>query len=99
MPTDLANSRETRWQHFRSRWKNLDATVKWIICAAVIGYIPVFGAELLRRIFKLLMLNTDELSGFGLAWGLGITVPCTLVIVVLVVYEILRSLITTFRKE
>jgi len=81
---------ETRWERIRSQWNDLRASVRWIVYAAVVGYFPVLAAEVLRRNAGFLGINTDELAGFGLAWGLWITIPCTLVAGVLIIYEVVR---------
>ena len=90
---------ESRWERIRSQWNDLRASVRWIVYAAVIGYLPVLTAEFLRRNASLLGINTDELAGFGLAWGLWITIPCTLIAGVLIVYEVIRFILNTVRGE
>ena len=90
---------QTRWNRLRLRWNEVRASLRWIICAVVVGWAPVFGAEILRRNSALLGINTDELAGFGLGWGLWITIPCSLVAGVLTIYEVVRFLVVTVRGE
>jgi hypothetical protein len=86
----------SRWQRIRSGWNELRPSVRWIICTVVAGWAPVFGAEILRRKAAVLGISTDELAGFGLGWGLWITIPCSLVAGALVIYELIRFIVTTF---
>ncbi|MGC1645531.1 MAG: transposase [Candidatus Sulfotelmatobacter sp.] len=81
----------TRLADFQSRHGPTDfadeASLRVIIGAAIFGYVPIFGAELLRRPFG---INGDELAGFGLGWGFWITIPCTLVGILFLLYEVVH---------
>jgi hypothetical protein len=83
---------QTRWSQFRARWNELRPTVRWIIYAVVLGWIPIL-------LVGFLPFNRDELAGFGLGWGLWITIPCSLVAGVLIIYELIRFVVTTVRGE
>ena len=90
---------QTRWNRLWLRWNDLRASMRWIICTVIVGWAPVLGAEILRRNAALLGINTDELAGFGLGWGLWITIPCSLVAGVFIIYEVVRFLVVTVRGE
>ncbi len=90
---------QTRWNRLWLRWKQLRASVRWIICTVIVGWAPVFGAEILRRNAALLGINTDEPAGFGLGWGLWVTIPCSVVAGVLIIYELIRQIVTTVRTN
>jgi hypothetical protein len=55
---------ESRWRQLVSKWNDLRLSLRVIIGAAALGYVPISGAALLRRPFG---INGDELAGFGLA--------------------------------
>ena len=94
MPDEVDEAIEqTRWQRMRSTWDDLRPTVKGIIGAVAIGWGPPAVADILSRIAQPLGINTDELAGFGLGWGLSITIPCSLVAGVLIVYEFVRGIV------
>ena len=68
-PPDLSEqSDESLWQLLVSRWNDLRLSLRVIIGAAMVGYVPIFGAGLLRRPFG---INGDELAGFALGWASG----------------------------
>lgn len=90
---------QTHWRRVRSQWSNMRTSIKWIVCSLVIGYLPILFAEVLRKNANILDIDTDESAGFGLGWGLWITVPCTVLAGVLVVYQLIRSISPSLRGE
>jgi hypothetical protein len=74
------------WQLLAAR-KDFRLSRVILICS-LRGYVPLFGAEALRYTG----INRDELAGFGLAWGLWITIPCTFVGFLFVLYEAIHFL-------
>jgi hypothetical protein len=87
-PPDYSEqSHESLWRLLVSKWNDLRLSLRVIIGAAILGYVPIFGAELLRRPFG---INGDELAGFGLGWGFWITIPCTLVGILFLLYEVVH---------
>jgi len=94
VPSEIVESHtETRWERIRSRWNDLRPSVRWIIGAAIIGYLPQLVVELP------LPVNGDELAGFALGWAFWVTIPCTLVAGVLIIYELVRFVLVTIRGD
>ena len=83
MSTEIAQSSDKWWQRAWSRWGSLRPTTRWGGYALLIGYLPLFAVGFLP-------FNRDELAGFGLAWGIWITIPCTLIVAAVLLFEVVR---------
>ena len=74
--------------YWRQNGGRFGLSLRVIILCGLLGYVPLFGAEALRYTG----INKDELAGFGLAWGLWITIPYTFVGVLFLLYETVHLL-------
>jgi hypothetical protein len=76
------------WQLLAAKWRDIRLSLRVILVCGLLGWVPLFGLDALRSTG----INGDELAGFGLAWGLWITIPCTLVGVLFVLHEAIHLL-------
>ena len=71
----------------RAWWEKLNPSTRWLISSVVLGWVPLFFLQLL---WDILPGHRDELAGAGLAYGLWITIPATLLAFLLFLYKIVR---------
>jgi hypothetical protein len=66
-------------------WK-MSISTATLLGALAIGWIPLFLADLFYPIKQ-----NYQIVGFGLAWGIWITTPTTLLAVVIICYKVYKA--------